>query len=100
MQFPYRRQRLLRRIERGLRRSDPQLAAMLAVFAQLYASEVLASPEERATAHRMAWLGGAVSRLAAGLSSAAAALSRAARAAWRAARGRLGTAEHSGARAG
>jgi hypothetical protein len=100
MQFPYRRQRLLRRIERGLRRSDPQLAAMLAIFTQLCASEVLVSPEQQAPVHRAAWLRGAVARLAARLSGCAAALSRLARAAWRAARGRLGAAERSGTRTG
>jgi len=95
MQLLYRRQRLLRRIERGLRRSDPELAAVLAIFAQLYAGEVLASPEQPIPVRRMAWLRGAVARLAAGLSGCAGALSHAASAAWRTARGRLGSAEHS-----
>lgn len=95
MQLPYRRQRRLRRIERGLRRSDPQLSAMLAIFAQLYASEVLVSPEQRVPVHRMAWLHGFVARLAAGLSGCAGALSHAASTAWRTASGGLGAAEHS-----
>ena len=95
MRLLYRRQRLLRRIECGLRRSDPELAAMLAIFAQLYAGEVLASPEQPIPVRRMAWLRGAVARLAAGLSGCAGALSHAASAAWRTARGRLGSAEHS-----
>src|SRR5512146_408868 len=95
MQLPYRRRRLLRRIERGLRRSDPELAAMLAIFAQLHASEVLAGPEQRVSVHRTAWLRDAVARLAAGLSGCAGALARAASTAWRTARGRLGAAEHS-----
>ncbi len=95
MQLLYRRQRLLRRIECGLRRSDPELAAMLAIFAQLYASEVLASPEQRVPVRRMAWLRDAVARLVIGLFGCAGALSRGASAAWRTARGRRGDAEHS-----
>jgi hypothetical protein len=94
MQIPYRQQqRRLRRIERTLRRSDPQLAAMLAIFVQLYASEVLISPEQPARVQRMAWLLGAVARLAA----CAHGLSRVARSAWRVARGRRGTSQPSSA---
>jgi hypothetical protein len=100
MQIPHNQQRLLRRIERRLCRSDPQLAAMLAIFAQLYASEVLTSPEQRARARRIAWLRGAVARLAVGLSACAGALSRAARAVGRITRGRIGAVQHSSARAG
>jgi Protein of unknown function (DUF3040) len=100
MQIPYSQQRLLRRIERRLRRSDPRLAAMLAIFAQLYASEVLASPEQRARARWIAWLRGAVARLAVVLSACAGTLFRAARAAGRITRGRLGAVQHSSAQAG
>ncbi|MGH3297020.1 MAG: hypothetical protein ACRDP7_35020 [Trebonia sp.] len=99
MQAPYCQQRLLRRTERTLRRSDPQLAAMLAIFAQLYASEVLTSPEQHARVQRMTWLLGSVTCVAASLSACAGALSRVARATWRVARCGLGAAQHSGATA-
>ncbi len=100
MQLPYHQQRLLRRIDRTLRRSDPRLAAMLAVFAQLYAGDVLASPEQRARVRRAARLLAAVAGLAARAGACAGALSRAARAACRVTRGRLGAAQHSRARIG
>lgn len=97
MQLPYHQQRLLRRIDRTLRRSDPQLAAMLAIFAQLYVGDVLTSPEQRPPARRAAWLFAAVAWLAIILSACAAVLSRAA---GRLTRGRLGAAQHSRARIG
>jgi hypothetical protein len=46
MKIPYRRRWLLRRMDRRMRRSDPHLAAMLAIFARLYASEVIISQEQ------------------------------------------------------
>lgn len=97
MQLPYHQQRLLRRIDRTLRRSDPRLAAMLAIFAQLYAGDVLASPEQRGPVHRVAWLFAAVAWLAIAVSACAAALSRAA---GRLTGGRLGAAQRSRARIG
>lgn len=97
MQLPYHQQRLLRRIDRTLRRSDPQLAAMLAIFAQLYVGDVLTSPEQRAPVHRAAWLFAAAGWLAIIMSACAAALSRAA---GRLTRGRLGAAQHTRARIG
>jgi hypothetical protein len=99
MQTPYRQQRRLWRIERTLSRSDPRLAAMLGIFAQLYADELLSSSEQEPGVRRRAWLLAAVIRLAGWLSACAAALSRVAGAAWRAARGRPRTAQRSGARA-
>ena len=101
MQIPYRQQqRRLRRIEHTLRRSDPRLAMMLAIFAELHVSDALASPEQRARAHgTAAWLLGAAAWLMA-LSACAGALARLVNAAWRVARGRLGAAQHSQARTG
>jgi hypothetical protein len=101
MQIPYRQRRRLRRIEHTLRRSDPRLAMMLAIFTELHASDALASPEQRARAHGMAaCLLGAAAWLMAGLSACAGALARLANAAWRVARGRLRAAQHSQARTG
>jgi hypothetical protein len=101
MQIPYRQQRRLRRIERTLRRSDPRLAMMLAIFAELHVSDAVASPEQRARAHgTAAWLLGAAAWLIAGLSACAGALACLVGAAWRVARGRLGAAQPSQARTG
>jgi predicted RNase H-like nuclease (RuvC/YqgF family) len=50
MNTPYRRNRILRRIGRQLRRSDPHLAAMLAIFARLTAGEAIDSWEQPAPA--------------------------------------------------
>ena len=98
MQIPY-TQRRLRRIERALRRSDPRLAVMLTIFAQLHASDALASPEQGARVRgAAAWLLGAVAWLADGLSACAGALAALPGAAWRAVRRRFGTAQHSQAR--
>lgn len=63
-----------------MRRSDPQLAAMLTIFVQLHDCEVLASPEQQAPARRVAWLRPAASVLAAGVRAGACGLLRAARA--------------------
>jgi hypothetical protein len=100
MQLPYHQQRLLRRIGRTLRRSDPQLAAMLAMFAQLHAGDVLEGPEQHARVRWVAWLLTAAAWLAASVSACAGALSRAAMAARRLARARLGVAQHSRTRIG
>ena len=96
MQIPYRPQRRLRRIEHTLRRSDPRLAAMLGIFAQLYVSELLTSPEQQPGTRRT-WLLAAVICLVGWLSVCAAALSRAARGVWRVARGQSSTAQRSSA---
>ena len=45
----------LRRMERWMRRSDPHLAAMLAIFARLTAGEVIASIEQAGFRRTGAW---------------------------------------------
>ncbi len=63
MSLPYRQQWQLRRIDHALRRSDPHLAAMLAIFARLTAGETFLATERL---HGPAWrllarlLGGAL----------------------------------------
>jgi hypothetical protein len=44
--LPYRQERLLRRAERTLRRSDPDLASMLSIFARLATAEQLPAQEQ------------------------------------------------------
>jgi hypothetical protein len=44
---------VLWRMERGLRRSDPHLAAMLAIFARLTVGEAITSAEQRSAARRV-----------------------------------------------
>jgi len=71
----------LRRIDRSLRRADPHLAAMLAIFARLYAAEAILSQEQPGPGRirrALAWLAGALITLAAWTLRAA----RAARATW------------------
>jgi hypothetical protein len=46
MTLPYRQERLLRRADYALRRSDPYLASMLSIFAQLTAAEVMPAGEQ------------------------------------------------------
>lgn len=57
MRIPYRQHWLLRRMNRRLCRSDPHLAAMLAIFARLYAAEVIASQEQAIRPDARAWRG-------------------------------------------
>jgi len=45
----------LRRINRRMSRSDPHLAAMLAIFARLAAGEPIASIEQAGLRHTCAW---------------------------------------------
>lgn len=45
----------LRRIDRWMRRSDPHLVAMLAIFARLTAGEAIASSEQAGFRHMRAW---------------------------------------------
>jgi hypothetical protein len=45
----------LRRIDRWMRRSDPHLAAMLAIFARLTAGEAIASSEQAGFRRMRAW---------------------------------------------
>jgi hypothetical protein len=59
MTIPYRQQWVLRRIGRRLRRSDPHMAAMLAIFARLYVGEVILSAEQTGrhpVRRALAWL--------------------------------------------
>jgi hypothetical protein len=46
MTLPYRQERLLRRADHALRRSDPYLASMLSIFAQLTAAEAMPATEQ------------------------------------------------------
>jgi hypothetical protein len=65
MSVPYRQARALRRIDRRLGRSDPHLAAMLTIFARLYASEVIVSTEQARHVRLSAWPAMAVAGAAA-----------------------------------
>jgi hypothetical protein len=46
MSLPYRQERLLRRADRALCQSDPDLAVMLSIFARITASERLPAWEQ------------------------------------------------------
>jgi len=46
MTLPYRQERLLRRADHALRRSDPDLASMLSIFARLTAAEGMPAREQ------------------------------------------------------
>ena len=46
MSIPYRQRRLLRRIDRSLRQSDPDLQSMLLIFARLNAGEEMPAREQ------------------------------------------------------
>ena len=46
MTLPYRQERLLRRADRGLRRSDPYLASMMSIFAQLTVADGMPAAEQ------------------------------------------------------
>lgn len=45
MSLPYREERVLRRVDRALRQSDPDLASMLSIFAQLNAADRMPARE-------------------------------------------------------
>ena len=61
MRITYRQRRLLRRIDRALRQSDPELAAMLSMFSRLNAGErmpaweQLRTPEPSASWYMTPW---------------------------------------------
>lgn len=55
MSLPYHQQRRLRRIGRVLRGSDPQLAAMLSIFARLTAGERMPAREQLSPRRRGTW---------------------------------------------
>jgi hypothetical protein len=46
MSLPYRQERLLRRADRALCRSDPDLASMLSIFARVTADESMPAREQ------------------------------------------------------
>jgi hypothetical protein len=67
MRVPYHQNRMLRRMDRRLCRSDRHLATMLAIFTRLYASEPIVSAEQVRRAGVLAaliWLGSTATRLA------------------------------------
>jgi hypothetical protein len=55
MALPYRQERLLRRTDRALRQSDPDLASMLSIFARITASERLPAWEQLRPKLTWAW---------------------------------------------
>lgn len=63
MSLCFRQERLLRRTEDALRRSDPHLAAMLAIFSRLGAAEPMPASERVHT--RLGWLRRRLARAAA-----------------------------------
>jgi hypothetical protein len=77
MTIPGRRHWALWHMERGLRRSDPHLAAMLAIFVRLTVGEAITSPEQETAARRR--IRRALSRLSRVLIAVAAGVSARAR---------------------
>jgi hypothetical protein len=74
MRLPFRQSWRLRAIERGLRESDPHLAAMLTIFAKLSAGEI-ALGIEQVHRHRAAnWMRPVLAALAAAVRYLAAAM--------------------------
>jgi len=55
MTLPRRQERLVRRAERALCRSDPHLAAMLSIFARLTAAEMMPAREQLRPPPAGAW---------------------------------------------
>ena len=55
MTLPYREERLLRRADRALSQSDPDLAAKLSIFAQITAAERLPAWEQLRPGLSWAW---------------------------------------------
>jgi hypothetical protein len=55
MTLPYRQERLVRRADRVLRRSDPDLASMLSIFARLAAAEGMPAREQLRPQLHWAW---------------------------------------------
>ena len=55
MTLPYRQGRLLRRTDRALRQSDPDLASMLSIFARLTAAERMPAQEQLRSRLIWAW---------------------------------------------
>lgn len=66
MRVSYYQRWLLWRMSRRVCRSDPHLAAMLTIFARLYAAETISSVEQAprfGTLSGLAWLGGVIADL-------------------------------------
>src|SRR3984957_2110872 len=57
MTLPYREERLLRRVDQALRRSDPDLASLLSIFARLNAAEAMPARERLRPQPSWAWRG-------------------------------------------
>ena len=57
MTLPYREERLLRRVDNALRRSDPDLASLLSIFARLNAAEAMPARERLRPRPSWAWRG-------------------------------------------
>lgn len=81
MTIPYRQHRVMRHIERELRRSDPHLAAMLVIFARLTAGEAITSNEQACRPgswirRGLDWLARAIMGVAARLSDGVRSVSR------------------------
>jgi Protein of unknown function (DUF3040) len=55
MTLPYREERLLRRVDHALRRSDPDLASLLSIFARLNAAEAMPARERLRPQPNWAW---------------------------------------------
>ena len=55
MTLPYRQERLLRRTDRALSESDPDLASMLSIFARLSAAERMPAQEQLRSRLIWAW---------------------------------------------
>src|ERR1700722_164776 len=57
MTLPSREERLLRRVDQALRRSDPDLASLLSIFARLNAAEAMPARERLRPQPSWAWRG-------------------------------------------
>jgi Protein of unknown function (DUF3040) len=55
MRLPYREERVLRRVHHALRRSDPDLASRLSIFARLNAAEAMPAGERLRPPPSWAW---------------------------------------------
>jgi hypothetical protein len=55
MTLPYRQERVLRRADHALRRSDPYLASMLSIFAQLTMADGMPAGEQLRSQRTWAW---------------------------------------------
>jgi hypothetical protein len=56
MTLPHRQERLLRRADRALCQSDPDLASMLSIFARLSAAERMPAREQLRPRTRLTWV--------------------------------------------